>query len=102
MSDDYEQAARQIVSSLGRGRARRFLDILEQGDILSVIGLTGKPFRELDKDEAAALVGAAQVVSDAEDAIGWGEETDEDIDDAAGARMRRRLVEALRRELGST
>jgi hypothetical protein len=40
-------------------------------------------------------------VSDAADAIGWGEGTDEDIDDSDRARMHRRLAEALRRELGS-
>jgi hypothetical protein len=101
VSYDDEQAARQIVSSLGHSRARQFLDILEQGDILSVIGLTGKPFHELDKNEAAALLHAVQVVSDAADAIGWGEGTDEDIDDSDRARMHRRLAEALRRELGS-
>jgi hypothetical protein len=93
--------ARQIVSSLGHSRARQFLDILEL-DILSVIGLTGKPSHELDRDDELALVHAVQVVSDANDAIGWGEETDEDIDDADRARTRRRLVEPLRRELGST
>jgi hypothetical protein len=75
---------------------------LEEDDIRSVIGPTGKPLHELDKDEQAAMAHSLQVVSDAADAIGWDEGTYEGIDRAGRARMRRRLAETLRRELGST
>jgi hypothetical protein len=101
VSDDYEQAARQIVASLGHDRARQCLDLIEQDDIRSVISQTGRP---LDRDEELALLDKLQLLSaasDALDAIAWDAGTYADIDDAGRARMRRRLGEAMRRELGS-
>ena len=102
MCDDYEDAARKIVTDLGESRARQLVEILEQGHIRNVIERMKTP---PDRDDELALSQTLLLLSaatDALDAIAWNDGTYADIDDAGRARMNHRLREALRRELGST
>ena len=104
MSDDYEDAARKIVTDLGESRARQLVEILEEGHIRHIRNVIERMKTPPDRDDELALsltLLSLRAATDALDAMVWGDGTYSDLDDAGRARMDHRLSEALRRELGS-
>jgi len=98
VSTNHERAAREIVSNLGRDRARELLELLEQdalGDTLA------SAVKGRDEESIAAALGMLSAVVDATVQIAWDEGAYADLDEATQSAMLHMLVEPLRREVGS-